>query len=211
MAKLSRFLLENSDALAVFVALGGWRFLTSTPLTVRTACTVLGLYVVLGVVIRVRATYEWAFANGADKGAPKDETRVFVENPNVVLELAKLTGFEAIKRLTPYLGKWMTISGRFEGIAESLQKDSIHLSLLLNDGQRINLRFAMDHAEALRAVQVGQRITVTGQIPTSGSALIPENCEIVRIEPLRAASRLPLRFLAGTTPLSRARTQNSAP
>jgi hypothetical protein len=39
----------------------------------------------------------------------------------------------------------MTISEVYEGMVESLQRNAIHLSLLLNDGRRVNLRFAVRH------------------------------------------------------------------
>lgn len=36
----------------------------------------------------------------------------------------------------------MTIFGTYDGMVESLQRDSIHVSVLMNGGRRINLRFA---------------------------------------------------------------------
>lgn len=101
------------------------------------------------------------------------------------LQIAKLKGYDGIRRLTPYRGKWMTISGRFEGLAESLQNDAIHLSLLLNDGRRINLRFAAEHAERLRSLREGQRIAAIGRIPGFGTEFSPENCELIRVDPVR--------------------------
>ena len=94
---------------------------------------------------------------------------VFVEDPAVVLELAKHTGYDALRRFTPYLGKWMIISGRFDGIAESLQHDSIHLSLLLHDSRRINLRFAIAHRDQLQRLKEGQQITAIGKIEPAAS------------------------------------------
>jgi hypothetical protein len=175
-------LWKNADFLVLLVLLQLWQFLTNTPLNLRTALTVAGLFVIcsfFGAVRRIETR---------DSAQPaKAEKRKFVEDPEMVLELTKLTGYEAIRQLTPYLDKWIAISGRFEGIAESLQKDAIHLSLLLNDGRRINLRFAVEHGERLRALREGQRITAVGRIPCYGLVFSPENCELIRVEPLRLA------------------------
>jgi len=124
----------------------------------------------------------------AAPGEPAEE-RAFVEDPEALLELAKLSGYDAIRRFAPYLGKWMKISGTYEGIAKSLLRDSIHLSLLLHDGRRINLRFAFDREEELRGLQIGQRITAICQIQHLNFTLKPENCELVRTEPLRRVGR----------------------
>ena len=81
----------------------------------------------------------------------------------------------------------MTISGRFEGIAESLQKDAIHLSLLLNDGRRVNLKYDCEHGDQLRELREGQRITAIGRIQHSYFTFTLEDCELVRAERLRLA------------------------
>jgi hypothetical protein len=120
-----------------------------------------------------------------------------VGDAEVVLELARLSGYEAAKRFTPYLGKWMTISGRYEGIAESLQRDSIHLSLVMPDGRRVNLRFGLDRGEQLRELQEGQRITAICQIQQGRDFVFtPVNCELVRAEPLCRAERSSLACVA---------------
>jgi hypothetical protein len=124
------------------------------------------------------------------------EKRAFVEVPDAVLELAKLTGYEAVKRFAPYRGKWMTISGMYEGMAESLQRDSIHLSVLIQDGRRINLRFALTHRERLSELKQGRRISAICQIPNYGLNFAPENCELVRAEPLRRAERSNLVYVS---------------
>jgi hypothetical protein len=115
--------------------------------------------------------------------------RVFVEDPAIVLELAKHTGYDALRRFTPYLGKWIMISGRFDGIAESLQHDSIHLSLLLPDNRRINLRFAIEHRDQLLRLKEGQQITAIGKIEHRNFTFIPEDCELIRVEPIRRVER----------------------
>lgn len=180
-----RFLLRHADSVVIPIAFASWQFLTKSPLTVRTALTLCLLLVAQNALSRIRALNDTT----ARTGREKESKRVFVEDPEAVLELAKLTGYDAIKRFAPYLGKWITISGTYEGIAKSLLRDSIHLSLLLNDGQRINLRFAVDREEELRGLQLGQRITAIGQIQHLSFSLKPENCELVRAEPLRREGR----------------------
>jgi hypothetical protein len=176
-------LLKNLDGMVVPIALVSWQFLTKSPLNIRTALTLCSLLILQNALSRIRAIHA-----SAAPGEPA-EKRVFVEDPEAVLELAKLSGYDAIRRFAPYLGKWMTISGTYEGIAKSLLKDSIHLSLPLHDGRRINLRFAVDREEELRGLQIGQRITAIRQIQHLSFTLKPENCELVRAEPLRRAAR----------------------
>jgi len=178
-----RFLLKNSDSMVILIAFASWQFLTNSPLNLRTALTLSLLLILQNALSRIRALHA-----SAAPGDPAKE-RVFVEDPEAVLELAKLTGYDAIRRFAPYLGKWMTISGTYEGIAKSLLRDSIHLSLLLHDGRRINLRFAVNREEELRGLQIGQRITAICQIQHLSFTLKPENCELVRAEPLRRAGR----------------------
>jgi putative nucleic acid binding protein len=182
------------EGIAIGAVLGGWQLFTKTPLNMRTAFTLAGTYGVLKLLHELQRGYEEVTAESVS--TEKVEKRVFVDDPEVVLELAKLTGYEAIRRFTPYLGKWMTISGTFDGIAESLQRDSIHLSLLLSDGRRINLRFAMDYGERLREIKPGQRITVAGQIQQAAYfILVLEKCEVVRAEPLRRRERSILAYV----------------
>lgn len=190
MTNLMRFLFENAGALVIFITLESWQFLTKAPLNFRTALTIVGLYLVLSLLDALRRIHDHRPTAAA--GAEKVNKPIFVDNPEVVLALTKLTGYEYARRFTPYLGKWVTISGRYEGIAESLQRDSIHLSLLMDDGQRLNLRFSMDRGEQLLGFQAGQRITVAGQIPMFRASFIAENCELVRAEPVRRTNRSPL-------------------
>jgi hypothetical protein len=184
--KFLHYFWKNADVIVLVIALAGWQFLTGTPLTSRIGLIVVGL----SVVFRLLGAFEEidSASKAPLEGAPPaTEKREFVEDPEAVLELAKLTGYEAVRRFAPYLGKWMMISGRYEGIAESLQRDAIHLSLLLDDGRRMNLRFALEREEKLRALQEGQRITAICRIQYRGS-FTPEDCELVRAERSRLAS-----------------------
>jgi hypothetical protein len=174
--------------------LGGWRFFTKTPLTDRTAWTVVGFWVVLNLVAAFRKGYSESQAADVRDAGPKQEKRAFVDDSEAILELAKLRGLDAVKQFTPYLGKWMTISGTLEGIAESLRRDAIHLTLVLADSRRINLRFAPEHGEQLRELKAGQRITAICRIQHLGFVFTPENCELIRVEPLKRADRPTLAY-----------------
>ena len=181
MKILLHSIAQNADFLALILILQYWPLLTNTPLQLSTALTLAGLCIVYRVSAIAREIRTPA-------AAVPEEKRDFVEDPGAVLELARLTGYEGIRRMTPYIGKWIALSGRFEGIAESLRKDAVHLSLLLDDGRRINLRFSTDYLERLKALREGQRISVAGRIPHGGGLVFsPENCELIRVEPVRLA------------------------
>ena len=174
-------LRRNADLFVFVIVMQFWPFLTGAPLNYRTVCTVAGLWMVFRFFGATRET-ETNSAAPAEK-----EKREFVNDPDLVLELSKLTGYSAIRRMNPYRGKWMTISGTYEGMAESLQKDAIHVSLLLRDGRRINLRFTMEQGERLRGLSEGQRVMAICEIPRFGLGFTPENCELVRVERLKLA------------------------
>jgi hypothetical protein len=179
-----RFSSINWAATVVFaMVLLGWPFLTGTPLTERTEITLIVFYTIIEGTRPAERESE-------DK-LPRSK-RVFVEDSEAVLQLARLTGFESIGPFNPYREKWMWITGEFEGAAESLQHDAIHASVLLEDGRRLNLRFPMASRERLAQLKAGRRITAIGQIPLYGPAFRPENCELVRAEPLRPVPRLTL-------------------
>jgi hypothetical protein len=191
---VGRFLVKNSDLLVILAVIEGWERVTGAPFTVRTAVSLLGCYLILRLLYAVGIAFEAYRERIIEIAASEKEKRlrVFVEDPEVVLELAKHTGYDALRRFTPYLGKWMMIAGRADGIAESLQHDSIHLSVLLNDGRRINLRFAVDHREQLLRLKEGQQITAIGKIQQRSFTFMPEDCELVRVEPIRRVERFTL-------------------
>src|SRR5580700_8690092 len=107
--RVSRSLLENTDLLVISIAMVSWQFLTKTPVNSRTAATLLGIYLILRVADAGRKVCEYVLT--AETTPEKEVRRAFVDDPETVLELAKLRGYDAAKRVTPYLGKWMTISG----------------------------------------------------------------------------------------------------
>jgi hypothetical protein len=180
-------LIEGIGSCMFMAVLFGWRWLTGTPLTTRSA-VVLSAFYILCSMLQGAATGLVKAVLGA-KAKPE---RVFVEDPEAVLELAKLTGYESIRPFNRFLGKWMTLVGEFEGRAQSLDGKAIHVSLLLEDGRRLNLRFGLDQRESLEPVQPGQRVTAIGEIDHDHFELRLLNCELARVEPLRPAPRLTL-------------------
>jgi hypothetical protein len=175
-------LRKNADLLVFVLVMQFWPFLTGTPVNVRTALAVGGVWLVARFI---GAAQEIESRDGV---APKEkEKREFVDHPEAVLDIARLTGYEAIRRFAPYIGKWMTISGTYEGVAESLQKDAIHLSLLLKDGRRVILKYGCEHGDQLRGLREGQRITAMGRIRYSYFTFTLEDCELVRVERVRLA------------------------
>jgi len=163
----------ESKFILFVVVLESWPLLTGTALTFRMAFVLAGLYVLLTVPASTRRSRETG-------STASEAQRVFVP-AEAVLEVARLTGYELLSRMTPYLGKWIRISGRFGGTAESLERNAIHTSLLLDDGWRMNLRFNADRAEDLRSLLMGQRVTAIGRVQFSGYSLVPENCELIRV------------------------------
>jgi hypothetical protein len=144
-------------------------------LTVRTILTLSGLCVFTSLFGYVSGRLSSLSA----ASVAKQEKREFIDNPGAILELAKLKGYESIRLFAPYLGKWMTISGVYDGAAKSLDQDSTHVSILLADNRRINLRFAADQLQQIGTLRLGQRITAICQIRQSNFTFAPENCELL--------------------------------
>lgn len=184
--------VEGLGSTAFLAVLFGWKWLTGTPLTTRGALWLGALYL-FGSVLQ-------GVVSGLLKGALRAKVkskREFVKNPEAVLELAKLTGYESIQPFNRYRGKWMTVTGEFEGFTESFEGDAIHASLRLEDGRRLILCFGLDQRESLEPLQPGQRITAIGEIERAYLQracfeLRPQHCELVRVEPLRLTPRLTL-------------------
>jgi hypothetical protein len=184
-----RFLLKDWDLLVFLVVAAGWERVTGVPFTVRTALSLVGCRFILSLLWGVSGRIYRDTIRDAVENERQKCMRVFVEDPEVVLELAKHSGYDAVRRFTPYLGKWIMLSGKFDGIAESLLHDSIHLSLRLHDNRRINLRFSIAHREQLLRLKEGWQITVIGKIEHRDFTFMPENCELIRVEPMRRVER----------------------
>jgi hypothetical protein len=122
----------------------------------------------------------------AELAKPKKE-RVFAEEPQALLEHYGHSGMLAQKLITPYLDKWITVSGRFEVAADSLLRDAILLSLTLESGRRIHLQFAVESRDRLEVLREGQQVTAVCQVQygVGLGVYVLENCELIRVERLR--------------------------
>ncbi len=169
-----------------------WEPITGTSLTWRTRVTLCVFYALVAIAEGIKHVEQ-----GLRRETSAKPKRVFVEDPDAVLELAKLTGYESIKPFNRYLGKWMSIAGEFEGFGETLQGDAFHMSLRLDDGRRLNLSFDRSQRDSLQPLRPGQHITAIGEIERVSFELRPQHCELVRVEPLRAAPRLNYSLWSG--------------
>jgi hypothetical protein len=179
-----RILLEPYSCSVYGIAVLSWQFLTKTPLAIPIVLSFAGLRVAIDLLARCSAIFQAASA--ASETEP--EKREFVDNPKAVLDAAKLTGYDAVRGLSPYLGKWMAISGIFDGTARAFGENSIHVSILLDDRRPINLRFGATKEDQFLGLRVGQRITAIGKIQQKNLIFVPEECEIVRAAALPIAS-----------------------
>lgn len=177
MRATRRILVDYSVVLAYLFAIGSWQFVTNTPLTVRTILTLAAFCALSNLFGYLSASLRALSAPSVEK----PEKREFVDDPRAILDLAKLKGYESIRLFAPYLGKWMTISGVYDGAAKSLDQDSIHVSIFLEDNRRINLRFDAERSQQIRRFKIGQRITAICQIQHRNFTFTPENCELLRI------------------------------
>jgi len=118
---------------------------------------------------------------------PEAAKRVYAIEPEVLLAHLRDSRLLSWMELVRYLEEWLTLAGAVEGVAESLVGDAIYLTLILERGQRVNLRFAPDDREQIEKLRVGQGVTVVGQIKPAFPKFALENCELLRVAPARAA------------------------
>jgi hypothetical protein len=187
-----KFLLGYTELLAIWAGIQVWDAFTGRPLSTETRWS---LYI--GALAAV-SFWNWrrevqradaAEAALAADGKKTKQVRVFAEEPEALLDRYAHKGMLADKLLVPYLDKWMTVSGRFEGIAESLLGNAIHLSLILQTGARIHLRFPAEARDRLRLVREGQQVTAVCQIQHGygPGVFVLENSELTHVKPPRPA------------------------
>ena len=192
LVSMLRFLLMYSDLLVVWCGVLVWEALTKRPLPVEWKWPLyFGVFVIVSFSNWrkewVRAyTAEAALAAERKKPSP---IRIFAEHPESLLERYARRGVLAEKLLAPYIDKWIRVSGRFEGTADSLLGDAIFMSIILENGQRIQLCFSTERRDRLRFLQVGEQIVAVCQLRHGYGAGVfaLENCELVSAEPFRAA------------------------
>ena len=187
-----QFLLNYTDLLVVWSGLALWEAFTRKPLPVEIKWSLYsGAFVAASFsnwrkqLLRAR-TAEAALTAEKRKSSP---VRIFVEDAESLLDRYGHTGTPSEKLLTPNLEKWIQVSGSFEGAADSLAGDAKFISLILENGRRIQLRFPGDRGHALRLLREGREITVACQIlhGYGTGVFVLDNCELIRTEPLRPA------------------------
>jgi hypothetical protein len=187
-----QFLLMYTDLLLVWCGVLLWEALTKTPLPVERKWPLyFGAFVVASFfnwrkeVLRAR-TAEATLATERKRRSP---VRLFAEHSESLLERYAHRGVLAEKLLAPYLNKWIRVSGRFEGAADSLLGDAIFMSVIRENGQRIQLCFSTERRDRLRLLQEGEQIVAVCQIHHGYGAGVftLENCEFASAQPFRPA------------------------
>lgn len=187
-----QFLVKYTDLLVVWCAVLLWEALTKRPLPVETKWPLyFGAFVVVSFfnwrkeMLRAR-TAEVDLAAERKKGSP---IRIFAVHPESLLERYAHRGVRAERLLAPYLDKWIRVSGRFEGTADSLLGDAIFMSLVLENDQRIQLSFSTERRERIRLLRAGEQVVAVCQILHGYGAGVFTlgNCELVSAEQTRPA------------------------
>jgi len=118
------------------------------------------------------------------------EKRAFVPNNDSVLALYGRNGYSVLAQVNQFFGKWIRVSGMFEGATESLSDETIHVSLLLRDGQRINLHFSAERHSEISGLVKGQTIKAVSRIEPvpnyGGGWFVFAGSEILSVKPRRS-------------------------
>lgn len=203
-----QFLLAHWELLCVWMSIMVWEASTGTSVPAETKWGLFGGAFVGSSfwnwrreVLRAQAA-EAALAAEKKKSLP---VRTFVDDADALIDRYGDTGTLAEKLLVPYLDQWIRVSGAFEGVADALVGDAIHVSLLLERGSRIPLRFPIAARERLRLLQEGQQLTAACQIRHGYGAgvFVLENCELIRVEPVNSLRSQPQSRHAAASPLLR--------
>jgi hypothetical protein len=118
------------------------------------------------------------------------EKRAFVRTSDSVLALYKRNGYGVLAQANQYFGKWIRVSGIFDGATGSLSDETVHVSLLLSDGQRINLHFSAERHSEISCLVNGQAITAVSRIEPvpnyGGGYFVFAGSEILSVKPRRS-------------------------
>jgi hypothetical protein len=186
-----QFLQEHMELLWVWMSIMVWEASTGASIPAEMKWSLYG-GAFIGAsfwnwrreVLRAQAAEE-ALAAEMKKSSP---VRTFVEDADALIDRYGDTGMLTEKVLVPYLGQWVRVSGAFDGAADALVGDAIYLSLVLECGRRIHLRFPIEARERLRLLQEGQQLMAACQIRHGyGVGVFAlENCELIRVEPINS-------------------------
>ena len=186
-----QFLLQHTNLVWVWIGIVAWEASTGAaiPRDVK-----WGLY---GGAFVVSSFWSWrkavlraCKAESALAASKKNSSPVrrFVEDSEAVLDRHGHSGMFAEKRMAEYFGQWISVSGAFEGTVDGIVDDAIYLSLTRENGRRLQLLFPAEAREQLRLLREGQQLIAACQIRHGYGAGVftLENCELVRVEPLRS-------------------------
>lgn len=189
--RVLEFLLGYSEMAVLWACIALWESHYHTQLAAETQWN---LYA--GAFIAI-SFWNWhkvmARAEAAEAAPPTAEPetppRIFAEDSEALIahlsDPKRLTQMQVIS----YLDKWMVISGTVEFADGAPACDGNHVTLILDRGQRVNLRLADSEESRPRKVGPGDRLTAVCQIRPaySHARVVLENGEVVRlVAPYRA-------------------------
>lgn len=183
-----RFLLTYTNLLTVWCGILLWEAFTRQKLPIEIKWSLyFGAFAVVSFWNWRKEFFRACDAEAAlkaEKSKPSP-ARIFVENTDALLERYGQSGALAEKLLP--LGNWLQVSGSFEGAADSLVGDATFVSIILESGRRVQLRFPNNASDSLRLLRKGQQITAVCQIQHGHGlgVFILDNCELIAAKPLR--------------------------
>jgi hypothetical protein len=181
-----RFLLEYSDLVLVWTGIALWEHDTKTRLSAEThwilyggGCAVISFWNWHKATARAEAA-EAATKAAAEKSEPP--ARSFAQWPEALLAQLRDPKTLTAMQVVPYYDKWITIAGRVDCNACGF------VTLILDRGQRVNIRFDAGQESKLQDARKGQYLTAICQIRPaySHSRVALENGEVVQLAPYRA-------------------------
>jgi hypothetical protein len=186
LLKVVLFLAEYSELATIWAGITIWEYATKTRLSAETRWSLYaGAFAAISFWNWHKATARAEAAEAAARAAatkPETPPRTFAEDPESLMAQLRDPKTLTAMQVVPYYDKWIYISGRMEFAACG------SATLLLERGQRVNLRFDAGQERRLRDVRRGQYMSAVCQIRPSysHSRVAMENGEVVRVGPLPA-------------------------
>jgi hypothetical protein len=154
-----------------------WEALTKTKLPADTKWQLYaGGFIGMSFVNWRKATARIEVAASKSEKPP----RIFAEEPEALIAHLSDPKLLTQMQVVSYIDKWITVAGTVEFVTD---RCALPLTLRLDRGQRVHLRFAETEESRLREVRQGQRLTAVCQIrPSYNHARVAlENCEVIRL------------------------------
>jgi hypothetical protein len=175
MTRLRRvlgFLAGYIELLYVWIACGAWEDFTKTHLSAQRVGTLFGCAF---VVLSIRNRYRLKARENAAEPLTPAPPRIFTDDPASLIAQLSNPKLLTDMQVVCYIDKWITLRGTVDFAGGST------LTLLLESGQRVNLRFAQQ--QPLQALRRGDSVTTVSQLARSFSEpwLSFENAELVHV------------------------------